>query len=85
MGAREFAEGIILQAMADLYRPELRDDCLAFFESEHFAVCGEAAGMDIASQGVLLNLVRRVIAANDQLTLRGSSAECGEESQLPGV
>jgi hypothetical protein len=64
----KLVQGIILQAIEDLYCDELRCDCMALFEGEDFEICAETAGMDVASQTVLLNLVRHIIAANDSRT-----------------
>jgi hypothetical protein len=58
------AEGIILQAIEDLYNDNERQDCIAFFRSREFKVCAETAGIDTSSQVRLLEFVKRVIASS---------------------
>jgi len=58
------AEGIILQAIEDLYDEDQRQDCLAFLRSKDFATLAEMAGLDRASQVRLFDLVKRIIAVS---------------------
>jgi hypothetical protein len=64
------AEGIILQAIEDLYDDNEREDCIAFFRSRDFTVCAEMAGIDTASQVRLLDFVKRVIALSARHQVR---------------
>ena len=64
------AEGIILQAIEDLYDDNEREDCIAFFRSRDFTVCAEIAGIDMTSRGRLLDFVKRVIAASARHRVR---------------
>jgi len=58
------AEGIILQAIDDLFDDNQREDCIAFFQSKDFAILAEMAGLDRASQVGLSDLVERIIAVS---------------------
>jgi hypothetical protein len=62
MSLKELGEGIILQAIEDLYCDEVRGASIALFESEDLQILAEIAGMGVASQAVLINLVRHIIA-----------------------
>jgi hypothetical protein len=58
------AEGIILQAVDDIFDDNQREDCIAFFRSKDFATLAEMAGLDRASQARLFDLVRHIIAVS---------------------
>jgi hypothetical protein len=67
MGLKELAEGIILQSIEDLYNDSERQDCITLFGSKDFTICAEMAGMDIASQVRLLDLVKCIATASARL------------------
>lgn len=61
MGLRGLAEGIILQAIEDLWSENQRGECIAFFTGKEFSVCAELAGMNLPDQLKVLNLVKSVV------------------------
>lgn len=61
MGLKELGEGIILQALEDLFNEPLRADCIAFFRSRNFIACAHIAGLDAAGRIKLLNMVKNRI------------------------
>lgn len=61
MGLKEIGEGIILQAIEDLFNEALRSDCIAFFKSRDFIACSEIAGLDATGRAKILNLVKGMI------------------------
>ncbi len=61
MGLKELGEGIILQALEDLFSEPLRADCVAFFRSRDFVSCAQIAGLDAAGRIKLLNMVKERI------------------------
>jgi hypothetical protein len=70
MTLRKRAEGLILQAMEDLYDSKQREDCLAFFRSGDFEICAEMARIDMAPQVRILDLVKRVIRVSPRHQVR---------------
>jgi len=64
MNKKKLAERIILQAIEDLYDDDQREDCIAFFQNKDFTFFAEMAGMDLASQVRILDLVKLMIAAS---------------------
>jgi hypothetical protein len=64
MGLKELAEGIILQSIEDLFDDDERPGCVALFRSKEFTICAEMAGMDVASQVRLLDLVKCMVTAS---------------------
>jgi hypothetical protein len=64
MSLKNLAEGIILQAIEDIYDDNEREGCIAFFQSKDVAIYAEMAGIDVASQVRLLDYVERVIAVS---------------------
>jgi hypothetical protein len=61
MGLKSLAEGIIVQSMEDLWDESLREDCILFFRSEEFRICAELAGIGLAEQVKLLDMVKEVL------------------------
>ncbi len=61
MGLRGLAEGIILQAIEDLWSEKHRSECIAFFTGKEFSLCAELAGMNLPDQLKVLNLVKGVV------------------------
>lgn len=62
MGLKGLAEGIILQSIEDLWSENQRAECIAFFTGKEFGICAEIAGMNLADQLKVLNMVKSVIA-----------------------
>ncbi len=58
MSLKELGEGIILQALEDLFNETLREDCIAFFKGRGFLACAQMAGLDQADRTKLLGLVK---------------------------
>ncbi|MEW6118290.1 MAG: hypothetical protein AB1553_15555 [Nitrospirota bacterium] len=54
---RRLAEAILLQSIADLWDPSLKEESIGFFTDGRFAACAEAAGMSYPQQLKLLGIV----------------------------
>jgi hypothetical protein len=63
MSLNKLAEGIILQSIEDLWNESHREDCITFFKGKDFRLCAELAGMELADQVELLNLVMRSVGS----------------------
>jgi hypothetical protein len=61
MGLKGLAEGIIIQSMEDLWNENHKEDCVVFFRGEDFRLCAELAGMSLAEQVKLLDMVKSVV------------------------
>ena len=44
------AEAIMLQSMEDIWKPDLKEESLNFFNGEGFIICAEIAGIDRVKQ-----------------------------------
>ena len=60
-GVKGLMEGIILQAISDLWTTEETDDCIKFFSGDRFRVCADMAGINLHDQVKLLDLVHRIV------------------------
>ena len=61
MSLKGLAEGIILQSIEDLWSEDQRDECIAFFTGKEFSTCAELAGINLADQVKILNLVKGAV------------------------
>lgn len=61
MRASNLFEGIILQAMEDLWSDGLRQEGIEFFRGEGFTTCADIAGMDLYEQVKTLNIVNSIL------------------------
>ncbi len=71
MGLKGLAEGIIIQSMEDLWSENHKEDCVAFFRGEDFRICAELAGMSIAEQVKLLDMVKDVVEYHNKAKSSG--------------
>ena len=62
MSLKGLAEGILLQSIEDLWSENHRGECIAFFAGRDFSICAEIAGMNLADQLKVLNLVKTIVA-----------------------
>jgi hypothetical protein len=61
MRVKHLAEAIILQSMEDLWSDSQREECINFFAGEDFRTCASIAGIDIADQIKILNMIGKSI------------------------
>lgn len=54
---KRLAEAILLQSIADICDPSLKEESIGFFTDGRFAACAEAAGMSYSQQLKLLDVV----------------------------
>ena len=54
---KSLAEGIILQAMEDLWDKDLRQESFQFFKGEGFKICAGLACLDGQEQSRIMNMV----------------------------
>lgn len=66
MSLKGLAEGIILQSIEDLWSEDLRDECITFFTGKEFSTCAEIAGITLADQVKILNLVKGAVHSSSK-------------------
>lgn len=61
MSVKGLVEGIILQAVEDLWTDGHREDSISFFRGRDFSLCADIAGMSVDEQVKVLKMVKSVI------------------------
>ena len=61
---KSLAEGIILQAMEDLWDKDLRDESYHFFKGEGFKICAGLACLDGQEQSRIMSMIADSAMAN---------------------
>ena len=61
MSVKGLVEGVILQAMEDLWNEGYREDSVSFFKGRDFSLCADIAGLNLDDQVRMLKMVKDVV------------------------